>query len=798
MLGRRDGSYRCCRGHVMDTRLRRTPLSGCALVDSPIESSGAAPERHSNLAAAAGGWSAHHRRKAILGWLVFVSAAYLIGLAVGQRQLTDVQMGNGESKQATTIYEHAFPYHSGEQILVQGAGRIRFGERPFTAAVEDLVARLRTLGTVSDLRSPLASSNRALRSADGRAVLVTFNLAGDYNQSQRNVEGALAAVAATARAHPQLQIGEFGAASAAKELTAAYMHDFHRAEYTSIPVTLVILLFAFGALVAAGIPLLLGFTAVLAALGLIGPLSHLVPVNQGQIGAVVALIGLAVGVDYLMFYLRRMLEERRSGQDAEHALARAAATSGHAVLISGLTVMTAMAGMLLAGNAVFTSIGMGTMVVVAIAVIGSVTVLPAVMSKLGDAVEKGRAPIIARRRARGRSRAWSYLIDRVLRRPAVSLLLSIGLLGAAGMPALRMHTVDPGMVGLPTNLPIMRTYAAIQHEFPGGPIPAFVVVQAPNVTTPPVQNALARLSSRALATGEMGGPVITSVSGDRTVATVTISLAGTGTDSRSDAALAELRTRVIPETIGAVPGVRTYVAGPTAASQDFNDTMKAHLPLVIGFVLGFAFLLLLITFRSLVIPLKTIILNLLSVGAAYGVVTLIFQDGYLRSLLGAQNVGGVIDWLPLFLFVVLFGLSMDYHVLILSRIREEHENGLSTKDAVAEGLKSTAGVVTSAAIVMVAVFSIFVVLPEITFKQLGVALAVAVLIDATIVRAVLLPSAMTLLGEWNWYLPSWRRLARGSHRGRFPAGARRANLRAPFPTKITDPYPPGFHGKRQI
>jgi uncharacterized membrane protein YdfJ with MMPL/SSD domain len=708
-----------------------------------------------NVAAAVGGWSARHRRKAILGWLAFVAVAYLVGMSVGQRQLTDVQMGNGQSQQATKIYEHAFPYHSGEQIIVQGTGKVRFGDRVFTAAVADLVARLGPLQTVSDLRSPLANANRALRSSDGRAVLVTFNVAGDYNQAQRNVQGALAAVAASAKAYPQVRIGEFGVASAAKGLTAAYMHDFHRAEYTSVPVTLIILLLAFGALVAAGVPLLLGFTAVLAALGLIGPLSHLVPVNQGQIDAVVALIGLAVGVDYSMFYLRRKLEERTAGHDSEHALARAAATSGRAVLISGLTVMTAMAGMLLTGNAVFTGLGMGTMTVVAIAVIGSVTVLPAVMARLGDKIEKGRVPIIARRRARGRSRAWGYLIDLVLRRPALSVLLSAGLLAGAAVPALGMHTVDPGMLGLPSNLPIMRTYAAIQHEFPGGPIPALVVVQAQNVTTPAVQSGLTRMSRRALATGEMAGPIITSISRDRTVATVTISLAGTGTDRRSDAALANLRTRVIPATIDTVPGVHAYVAGQTAGSQDFNQTMKAHLPLVIGFVLGLAFLLLLITFRSLVIPLKTIVLNLLSVGAAYGVVTLIFQDGYLRSLLGAQNIGGVIDWLPLFLFVVLFGLSMDYHVLILNRVREEHENGLSTTDAVAEGLKSTAGVVTSAAIVMVAVFSIFIVLPEITYKQLGVGLAIAVLIDATIVRAVLLPSAMTLLGEWNWYLPSW-------------------------------------------
>jgi RND superfamily putative drug exporter len=308
-------------------------------------------------------------------------------------------------------------------------------------------------------------------------------------------------------------------------------------------------------------------------------------------------------------------------------------------------------------------------------------------------------------------------------------------------------------VGLPANLPIMRTYDRIQKAFPGGPIPAVVVVQAGDVTAPAVQRGIARMTDAALRTAEMRPPVVVAVSRSRTVASITLSLQGNGFDNASDRALATLRGTVIPRTIGAVPGAHAYVGGATAASRDFTDTMKAHLPLVFGFVFGLAFVLLLITFRSIVIPLKTIALNLLSVGASYGVVVLIFQDGYLRSSLGARDVGGVINWLPLFLFVVLFGLSMDYHVLILSRVREAHENGMRTANAVAEGLKSTAGIVTSAAVVMVAVFSIFAILPEVDFKQLGVGLAVAVLIDATIVRAVLLPSAMTLLGDWNWYLP---------------------------------------------
>jgi uncharacterized membrane protein YdfJ with MMPL/SSD domain len=721
-----------------------------------------------NLAATVGGWSARHRRKAVLGWLAFVVAAYAVGMVVGQRYMTDVQQTNGDARQALATYENAFPYNSGEQVLLQRKGSARAGDPALTAAVRFLVQRLERIPTVAEIRSPLRADSQMLRSADRRSMLVTFNVAGDFNQAQKNVVAALAATAATAHAYPQVRVEEFGSASANRALFKAFVGDAKTAEYTSVPVTLIILVLAFGSLVAAGLPLLLGVTAVIATLGLLGPLSQLVPVNAGQIDAVVALIGLAVGVDYSMFYLRRKLAERRAGLDGESALARAAATSGQAVLISGLTVMTAMAGMFFAGNAVFTSLAMGTMTVVAVAVLGSVTVLPAVIASLGDAVEKGRAPFVARRRSeRGESRAWAYVIDRVLRHPALSLALSGGLLLAAAVPALGMHTVNPGLVGIPQNLPIMQTYNRIQQAFPGGPIPALVVVEAKDVTTPAVKNGIARMSRAALATDEMGGPVVVTVSQDRTVAAVTISLAGNGTNRRSDRALATLRREVIPATLGPVPGVRAWVGGTTAASYDFTATMKSHLPYVFGFVLGLAFVLLLVTFQSLVIPLLTIVLNLLSVGAAYGVVTLVFQHGYLRGMLGAQDLGGVIDWLPLFLFVVLFGLSMDYHVLILSRIREAHRDGKPNATAVAEGIKSTAGVVTSAAVVMVGVFSIFAILPEIMFKQLGVGLAVAVLIDATIVRAVLLPAAMRLLGEWNWYLP--RRLSRihlPQHHGR--------------------------------
>jgi RND superfamily putative drug exporter len=326
---------------------------------------------------------------------------------------------------------------------------------------------------------------------------------------------------------------------------------------------------------------------------------------------------------------------------------------------------------------------------------------------------------------------------------------------ALAIPALKLHTVNPGVAGIPHNLPIMQTYDRIQAAFPGGPMPATVVVQADDVTVPAVRDGIAALTRQALATGEMSGPVQTRVSPNRHVAVVDIPLHGDGTDAASETALAALRGDVIPATLGRVDGVRADVTGMTAGSKDFNDAMKGRLPFVFAFVLGLAFVLLLVTFRSIVVPLKAIVLNLLSVGASYGILTWVFQDGHLEGPLAFNSLGGVTSWLPLFLFVILFGLSMDYHVFIISRIREAVDRGMRTSDAVGHGIKSTAGVVTSAAIVMVAVFSIFATLSALEFKQMGVGLAVAVLIDATIVRAVLLPAAMKLLGERNWYLPSW-------------------------------------------
>ena len=724
------------------------------------------------LTARAARWSATHRRAAVLGWLAFVLVTFAIGSAAGFVFMKDEEFGIGDSHGAEKVLAREFPTErAAEQVLIQSRGG-RLERAQLSAAVDGLVARLSRVRVVAAIESPLEAGNAGQISPDGRSALVTFQIKGDPDAAQDRVGAALAATAEVQRAHPELLIGEVGRGSIDKAMSDRLSEDFQRAEVTSLPVTLAILVLAFGALVAAGIPLLLGLTAVMGALGLTALLSHLLHVEE-SINSVILLIGLAVGVDSSLFFLRRYREERAHGRSPAAALETTAATSGRAVLVSGLTVMTAMSGMFLMGTRVFQGFGMGTILVVAIALVGSLTVLPAIISKLGDRIDRGRIPFLSRLVAReGESRLWARIVGGVLRRPLVWGALAATLLAALTIPAFRLHTAEAGAQGLPADLPILNVYNRVQEAFPGGPLPAIVAVSAPDVTAPEVSAGIDALKRAALATGQMREPISVDISASRRAARVLIPLAGEGTDEASNRALDTLRGSVIPSTVGRVEGAEAHVTGSTAGSRDFNDSMKSHAPYVFAFVLGMAFVLLLVTFRSIVIPIKAIVLNLLSVAAAYGVLVLVFQDGRLESLLDFQSFGAVTPWLPLFLFVVLFGLSMDYHVLILSRVREAHDAGMPTARAVEHGIRATASVVTSAAIVMVGVFAIFATLGWIDFKMMGVGLAVAVLLDATIVRAVLLPATMALLGEWNWYLPRWLQwLPRISHQPAAPQAA---------------------------
>jgi uncharacterized membrane protein YdfJ with MMPL/SSD domain len=706
-----------------------------------------------NLAARAGRWSAHHRKKAIFGWLAFVILAVVVGGSFGTKTLDNGDFGIGESGRADKVVSAHFEDKGAESVLVQSRDGARTTDPRFRGVVDEVVSRLERTENVQSVKSPYGSDSAGQLSQDGRSALVTFGLPGD--KPDEKVDPSLGAVSALAERHSGYRIEQFGDGSADKALSKAFADDFKKAEVTSLPITLVILILAFGALLAAFVPLLLAITAVAAAIGLIGPISQIWPVDEA-ISSVVLLIGLAVGVDYSMFYLRREREERARGRSEEAALEAAAATSGRAVLVSGITVIAAMAGMYFGGAATFMSFATGTILVVAIAVVGSLTVLPAILSKLGDRVNRGRVPFLRPERRTGEPRAWAWLLDRVLRRPLAAMVAAVALLVVLALPVFHIHTADSGVDGLPRSLAIMQTYDRMQAAFPGETFSADIVIRGRQLDRAELRGAVDDLRGVARESGHFQEPVTAELSRDGEVAVVEVPLAGTGTDERSMSAVNALRDDVVPKLFGDLSsGEVVGVSGFTAGSVDFNELMASRIWYVFAFVFAVAFALLLITFRSIVIPIKAILLNVLSVGAALGIVTSVFQDGHLESLLGFESTGAITAWFPLMLFVILFGLSMDYHVFILSRIKEAVDRGESSEDAVSHGIKSTASVVSAAALVMVGVFAIFATLSFVDMKQFGVGLAAAVLIDATLVRGVLLPAAMKLLGDWNWYLPSW-------------------------------------------
>ena len=712
-------------------------------------------KRSTNIAARMGRWSAGHWKTATFGWLAFVIAAVVLGTAVGTTYLEDTDTNVGEAKKADKLIEAGFPAAKDEQgeIVLIRSSKLKADNPAFVAVIKDVTKTIDSFPEVAKIQSPLQAAHSDQVSDNGRAVEVTFEPKGTYEEASLYIDKIDDAVAKAQERHPDFYVDEMGSVSTTKATDAAFNSMLAKAGLISIPLTLAILLLVFGSLVAAMIPLLLALTAVFATMGLVAFPSSIVPMDE-SVSEVILLIGLAVGVDYSLFYVKREREERRAGRSEKAALEAAAATSGRSVLISGITVMAAMAGMFLSGDKTFMSFSVATMMVVLVAMVGSLTVLPALLGRLGDKIEKGRVPFLHRFKSKnGEGRIWGAMLDRVLKRPVVSFIAAASILVALTIPAFQLNTAQTGVDDI--EIAEIQPLRHLEHSFPGGNSPAVVAIQADDVRAPAVQNAITTLKSKALASNQMGGPVDIEASRDNTVAKIEIPLDGKGTDDVSKGALDTLRNDFVPNTVGQVDGVEYAVGGPTAADSDWSDKMTTTAPLVFGFVLLFAFALMLVSFRSVAIALKSIVLNLLSVGAAYGVLVATFQWGWGEGLFNFQSNGGITPWLPMFLFVILFGLSMDYHVFILSRIKEGRDRGLSTDDSIHHGIKTTAGVVTSAALVMVLVFLVFSTLPLIDMKEMGLGLAAAVLIDATIIRGVLLPATMKLLGEWNWYLPRW-------------------------------------------
>ncbi|WP_203416697.1 MMPL family transporter [Jiangella ureilytica] len=695
-------------------------------------------------------WSATHPGRAIGGWFAFVVLCLAAMSVAGIQQASQLDLGIGESGRADRMLdEGGLESQITENVLITPAGA---GADSAATEIADRMAALPEVDAVGD----------PVTSPDGGAVTVPVTMTGDEEQAEEDVQALLDVTAGVQEDHPDLLVEQAGEASVMKGFFALLEEDLGTIAMLSLPITLIVLLVAFGAVLAAGVPVLLAISSVGSAIGLYALASHAVP-DGGTVTHLVLLIGMAVGVDYSLFYLRREREERAKGRGTLEAVEIAAATSGHSVVVSGLAVAVSMAGLYLAADVNFASMATGAILVVAIAVIGSLTVLPALLAKLGHRIDRPRVPFVWRLTNQQRPpRFWPAVLRPALRHPAATLVVSVLALLALAAPALNLRLTDPGEESFPRSLPVMRSYDRLVEAFPSTGAAHTVVVEAPAGEAGRVRAALEDLAARTGADKNFAHdqePVIAQ-SDDGRFSSLTVGVPfGPDTDEAAHS-LDVLRGELIPATTGALPDATTAVTGDVAGGVDYNDNLSSKLPWIIAFVLGLAFVMMTVTFRSVVVGLTTVVVNLLSTVAAFGVLALVFQYSWAEGLLDFTSTGSVVVWIPLFLFVILFGLSMDYHVFVVSRIREAADRGLPIRAAVREGITSSAGTVTSAALVMVAVFGLFAAMRVIEMKQMGVGLAVAVLIDAVVIRAVVLPSLMALLGNANWWAPRWLRRSR--------------------------------------
>jgi putative drug exporter of the RND superfamily len=686
-------------------------------------------------------WSAVHPWRAILAWIAFVAFAVGLAVAVPTKETSDADYRIGESGRADAMVADAhLESPDTENILITArSGTLDASDAEDAAAA--LVEGARAADGVAEVRGPQPN-------ADGTALLVSVDLARGVEDAGpvREVTESVAA------GHPGLSLRQAGDLTIDEAIDERVGEDLASAEVISLPVTLLLMLLAFGALIAAGIPVLLAGTSVAATMGLMAPLSHLVP-SEGTVSSMIVLIGMAVGVDYSLFYLKREREERAKGRNTLDAVEIAARTSGHSILVSGGAVIAAMAGLFVVGDATFNSLAVGSILVVAVAVLGSITVLPALLVKLGRWSDRPRVPLLWRLNRRiGHGGISTRLLGPVVRHPVVSLVAASIVVVGLAVPALGMKTHSATLDTLPTSIAEVQTVKAISASFPADAgAAATVVVRAEPADQERVGAALERLADDAVATGDFvpasGG---VQVSEDGSTSKLVLGMPYDETDDRVIAGVKTLRGELVPAALGDLD-VEHAVGGGSAEDLDFAENQSGRLALVIGFVLLLTMLIMVTTFRSVVLALISSVLNLASVGAAFGILTLVFQHAWFSGSLDFTSPGFVIDWIPLFVLVVLVGLSMDYHVFVLSRVREHVERGLPTRLAVQRGIADTAGVVTSAAAVMVSVFAIFATLSMLEMKMMGVGLSAAILLDATLIRLVILPAALVLLGERVWW-----------------------------------------------
>ena len=715
-------------------------------------------------------WSSRHRWPVAGLWFVATIGLFVLSLAGGGIKAEDPNGNPNESRtesaKAYAVFDGGASRDPSEDVLVVITHpTLKVTDPAYQAFVAKSIADLKALtvdehgarvpvfDTIADPAS--APPQAGLVSPDLTAARVVATIKGDKATVERRLVPVRPAIAAIEGNADGFIVHTVDQTLTSEDITNLINSSLDTT-FLTIGLTFIILLATFGALVASIVPLVLAITAVIAGFGILGVFSQIVTPVSPYASQLLILIGLAVSVDYSLFMITRFRSERRRGREILDAIEIASSTAGRAVFFSGIAVMISIAGLFLIDVSLFRSMAIGTIGVIFVAIIGSLTFLPAVLAILGDRINRGRVPYFGREREEG-SGVWGRMVTAVMRRPIPLALAAVGFLLLLALPVLHLRIGVTDITSFPDKIDGVQAIRLLNEKWPQGSTETMDVAVT-GYDRPEVKAAVQAFEQQGLTVPGLSQPVKVYPSSDGTVALVTFTMGGSGqNDPASQATVREVRSTTVPADFGALSGVNVYVAGDAAQALDVTRIYTDAIPIVFAFVLGLSFLLLLVVFHSIVIPIKAIVLNLLSAGAAYGVVVFVFQDDILHGALGIAPSSVIESWVPIFIFTILFGLSMDYHVFILTRVKEARDRGLDSRSAVARGIAITAGTITSAATIMVVVFLAFVTIPFSFIQQLGLGLAVAVLIDATIVRSVLLPATMTVLGDWNWWLPGFLR-----------------------------------------
>jgi uncharacterized membrane protein YdfJ with MMPL/SSD domain len=696
-----------------------------------------------------------HPWRVIAVWIGGVVAALACaGLLLSGRLTTDGAPTNKpDSRRAKDTIEQAFPPKARREetdLMVVHSIRYSTADRRFRAFVANLVRQTRAAPGVASARSYLASNDPSLVSRDRHATLIPIDVPDKADI------GKVMAIVDREHPNPNFAVSITGTDTLNHDFNDLSQHDLKTGELRfGLPAALIVLVLVFGAVVAGLVPLLMAIVSIIVALGLTALLAQTAGLSVFIVNMLTGM-GLALGIDYSLFIVSRYREERGRGREKLDAITASGATASRAVLFSGSAFVVAMLGMLIVPSSIMQSLATGAILVGIVSVLAALTLLPAMLGLIGDHVNALRIPFLGSRpieKTNPEGRFWRRIVEGVQRQPTVSLIATVTLLLVLASPILGLHIGARGVASLPDRFPSKQGYKALQQSFPVATANPAQIVVAQGGADPAVRTALVRLQAQLASDPRFGpGQIVRSTSGEQALLSAPVRGDSAGDPAR--AAVQDLRAHLIP-TAFAGTGATVYVGGDTAENVDYVNSVSNPAPYVFVLVLGLTFILLTIVFRSIVISATAVALNLLSVGAAYGLLVLVFQHGVGARLLGFSHASTIEAWVPLFLFSVLFGLSMDYQVFLLSRIRERYLESGDTREAVAWGVASTARIITGAALIIVVVFIGFAMGDLIMFQQMGFGVAVALLIDATVIRSVLVPAAMTLLGKWNWYLPRW-------------------------------------------